>query len=472
MSARLTYRQHLRAVLGLGLPLIGSHVAQFAITLSDAVMLGWYSVEALAAEVLGGTLFFVLFIMGSGFAWAVMPMVAQAEAAGEGAQVRRVTRMGLWASGLFGLATLPAMLGARAVFGRLGQAPATSALAADYLAIAGWGILPALMVMVLKSYLAALERTGVVLWVTLAAVMLNIVINYALIFGNFGLPEMGVRGAAVASLAVNLAAMAALALYVIRATPEHALFQRLWRPDREALGRVFRLGWPIGITNLAEVGLFAAASVMMGWLGTLPLAAHGIGLQITSVVFMVHVGLSNVATVHAGQAQGRGDVEGLRDGARVVLATSGAVALLTVVLFLTVPEVLIGLFLAPDDPERAAVIALGVTLLAAAALFQVVDAAQVMALGLLRGVQDTRVPMIIATLSYWVVGVPVSYLLGFTLGLGGPGIWLGLAAGLALAGVFMLGRFWGWSVPRLAGPPPTGHRARRGTRHLPPGVDH
>lgn len=472
MSARLTYRQHLRAVLGLGLPLIGSHVAQFAITLSDAVMLGWYSVEALAAEVLGGTLFFVLFIMGSGFAWAVMPMVAQAEAAGEGAQVRRVTRMGLWASGLFGLATLPAMLGARAVFGWLGQAPATSALAADYLAIAGWGILPALMVMVLKSYLAALERTGVVLWVTLAAVMLNIVINYALIFGNFGLPEMGVRGAAVASLAVNLAAMAALALYVIRATPEHALFQRLWRPDREALGRVFRLGWPIGITNLAEVGLFAAASVMMGWLGTLPLAAHGIGLQITSVVFMVHVGLSNVATVRAGQAQGRGDVEGLRDGARVVLATSGAVALLTVVLFLTVPEVLIGLFLAPDDPERAAVIALGVTLLAAAALFQVVDAAQVMALGLLRGVQDTRVPMIIATLSYWVVGVPVSYLLGFTLGLGGPGIWLGLAAGLALAGVFMLGRFWGWSVPRLAGPPPTGHRARRGTRHLPPGVDH
>jgi MATE family multidrug resistance protein len=388
--------------------------------------------------------------MGSGFAWAVMPMVAQAEAAGEGAQVRRVTRMGLWASALFGLATLPAMLGAGAVFGWLGQEPATSVLAADYLAIAGWGILPALMVMVLKSYLAALERTSVVLWVTLAAVALNIGINYALIFGNFGLPEMGVRGAATASLLVNLASMAALVIYVIRATPEHALFQRLWRPDWEAFARVFRLGWPIGITNLAEVGLFAAASVMMGWLGTLPLAAHGIGLQVTSAVFMVHVGLSNVATVRAGQAQGRGDVEGLRDGALVVLATSGTVALVTVILFLTVPELLIGLFLAPDDPDRAAVIGIGVTLLAAAALFQVVDAAQVMALGLLRGVQDTRVPMVIAALSYWVVGVPVSYLLGFTLGLGGPGIWLGLAAGLALAGVFMLLRFWGWSVPRLA----------------------
>ncbi|MET4129890.1 MATE family efflux transporter [Roseovarius sp. MBR-6] len=450
MSARLSYRQHLRAILGLGLPLIGSHVAQFAITLTDAIMLGWYSVEALAAEVLGGTLFFVLFIMGSGFAWAVMPMVASAAAAGEGAQVRRVTRMGLWASALFGLLTLPAMLGSRAVFGWLGQEPATSALAADYLSIAGWGILPALMVMVLKSYLAALERTGVVLWVTLAAVALNIVINYALIFGNFGLPEMGVKGAAVASLLVNLASMVVLAIYVTRATPEHALFQRFWRPDREAFGRVFRLGWPIGLTNLAEVGLFAASSVMMGWLGTLPLAAHGIGLQVTSVMFMVHVGLSNVATVRAGQAQGRGDVQGLRDGAKVVLAVSATVALFTVIMFLTMPQVLIGLFLAPDEPDRAAVIGIGVTLLAAAALFQLVDAAQVMALGLLRGVQDTRVPMVIAGLSYWAVGVPVSYLLGFTFGLGGPGIWLGLAAGLALAGVFMLVRFWGWSVPRLA----------------------
>jgi MATE family multidrug resistance protein len=306
------------------------------------------------------------------------------------------------------------------------------------------------MVMVLKSYLAALERTGVVLWVTLAAVALNIVINYALIFGNFGLPEMGVKGAAVASLLVNLASMVVLAIYVTRATPEHALFQRFWRPDREAFGRVFRLGWPIGLTNLAEVGLFAASSVMMGWLGTLPLAAHGIGLQVTSVMFMVHVGLSNVATVRAGQAQGRGDVQGLRDGAKVVLAVSATVALFTVIMFLTMPQVLIGLFLAPDEPDRAAVIGIGVTLLAAAALFQLVDAAQVMALGLLRGVQDTRVPMVIAALSYWAVGVPVSYLLGFTFGLGGPGIWLGLAAGLALAGVFMLVRFWGWSVPRLA----------------------
>ncbi|HKL05638.1 MAG TPA: MATE family efflux transporter [Roseovarius sp.] len=450
MTPRMTYRQHARAVLTLGLPLIGSHVAQFAITLTDAVMLGWYSVESLAAEVLGGTLFFVLFIMGSGFAWAVMPMVAAAQAADDQTQIRRVARMGAWASLLFGLATLPLMVWSTPVFLALGQDPAISGLAGQYLSIMGWGILPALWVMVLKSYLAALERTQVVLWVTVAAVGLNIMVNHALIFGNWGAPELGVRGAAIASLTVNIASLVALALYVMRVAPDHALFQRFWRPDAEALRAVFRLGWPIGITNLAEVGLFAASSVMMGWLGTVPLAAHGIALQITSVVFMVHMGLSNAATVRAGQAHGRGDSRALRDGAAVVLALSLATAALTMGLFLAVPELMLGLFLGPEDPDRWAVIAIGTGLLAAAALFQLVDAGQVMALGLLRGVQDTRVPMFMAAISYWGIGVPASYVLGFPLGLGGVGIWLGLAIGLACAAVVMLARFWGWSARDVA----------------------
>ncbi len=447
MSTRATtYRHHASAVLKLGLPLIGSHVAQFAITLTDALMLGWYSVEALAAEVLGGTLFFVLFIMGSGFAWAVMPMVASARAAGDETQIRRVTRMGAWASILFGLACLPFMVKSAPIFRALGQDPAISDLAGQYLSIMGWGILPALLVMVLKSYLAALERTQVVLWVTVAAVGLNVAVNHALIFGNWGFPELGVRGAAIASLTVNTASLIALAIYAARVQPDHALFQRVWRADPEALAQVFRLGWPIGITNLAEVGLFAASSIMMGWLGPLPLAAHGIALQVTSVVFMVHMGLSNAATVRAGQAHGRGDLTALRDGAAVVLAMSIAVALATVVLFLAVPEWMMGLFMSPDEPDRAAVIGIGVGLLAAAALFQLVDAGQVMALGLLRGVQDTRVPMVMAAISYWGIGVPASYVLGFPMGLGGAGIWLGLAVGLACAAVTMLARFWGRAV--------------------------
>ncbi|WP_428515719.1 MATE family efflux transporter [Roseovarius sp.] len=450
MSGGMTYREHGRAALKLGLPLVGSHLAQMAITLTDALMLGWYSVEALAAEVLGGTLFFVLFIFGSGFAWAVMPLVAAAQGAGDETQVRRVTRMGGWASVLFAACALPVMLWSGPLFLATGQEAGTAALAGEYAEIVGFALFPALLVMVLKSHLAALERTQVVLWVTVGAVGLNVVVNYALIFGNWGAPELGVRGAAVASLVVTSASFVALAVYAAKVTPEHALFSRVWRPDREAFGQVFRLGWPIGITSLAEVGLFAASTVMMGWLGTIALAAHGIALQVSSLTFMVHVGLSNAATIRAGNAFGRGDGPGLRDGAKVVLALSGIFALVTVVLFLAVPEPMIAAFLNPEEPERAAVIAVGVGLLAAAALFQLVDAAQVMALGLLRGVQDTRVPMWIAAVSYWVVGVPVSYAMGFWLGWGGVGIWLGLAVGLALAGVFLMWRFWWWSARNVA----------------------
>ena len=436
------YRHHAKRVLTLGVPLIGSHLAQFAVTLSDAVMLGWYSVEALAAEVLGGTLWFVLFVVGTGFAFAVMPMVAAAYEMGDETQVRRVTRMGMWASSLFGLAILPLTIWSEALFLVLGQDPDTSALAAEYLTLVGWSILPALLVMVLKSFLAALERTQIVLWVTVAAVFLNIGVNYLLIFGNWGFPEMGIRGAAIASLTVSIASLLVLVVYIMRVTPEFSLFQRLWRPDWEALGQVFRVGWPIGLTNLSEVGLFAASSVMMGWLGTLQLAAHGAALQVTSAVFMIHMGLSNTATVRAAQAYERSDARGLRDGALVVIVMSFLTALFTVALFLIYPEFLIGLFMHPGEPDRAVVIAIGVGLLAAAALFQLVDAAQVMALGLLRGLQDTKIPMILAAVSYWLIGVPASYVLGFTWGLDGVGIWLGLAVGLAVAGLLMMSRFW------------------------------
>ncbi|WP_420568143.1 MATE family efflux transporter [Thalassovita sp.] len=445
----MTNLQHMRAILVLGLPLIGSNVAQFAISLIDTVMLGWYDVEVLAAQVMGSMLFFVLFIMGSGFAWAVMPMVAEAEAAGNQTLVRRFTRMALWISLCFGVAVMPLMIWSEPVLLALGQTPQIARVGAEYLVIAGWGIFPALMVMVLKSYLAALERTRIVLWVTLGAVAVNAVVNYGLIFGNWGLPEMGIRGAAVASVAVQVVSMVLLAIYAAVVTSEHQLFVRFWRPDWEAFGHVFRLGWPIGLTNLAEVGLFAAASTMMGWLGEVPLAAHGIALQIASLTFMIHLGLSNAATVRAGRAMGQRDLQGLRRGAIGVSVLSVGVALLTMAVFLLVPEPLLGAFISPDDPDRVPVIALGVPLLAAAAVFQLADAAQVLALGLLRGVQDTRVPLVIAAVSYWVIGVPISYGLGFVLDWQGPGVWIGLTVGLFIASILLMGRFWGHSVKRL-----------------------
>ncbi len=435
---------HLRAALVLGLPLIGSHLAQVSIQVADTLMLGWYSIPALAAVVLGATIFFALFVTGTGIAWAVMPMVAHASAAGDHGELRRVTRMGLWLSLAFAAAIMPLMWWSQALLVALGQDPEIAAMTQAYLRIMGWGMAPALLVMVLKSYLAALERTQVVLWVTVGAAVLNVALNWVLIFGNLGAPELGLRGAAIGSVIIEVSALLVLVAYagLLPELRRYTLFHRLWRPDWPAFLRVFRLGWPIALTNLAESGLFAATAVLMGWVGTRDLAAHGIAIEITSLIFMVHLGLSNAATVRAGRALGARDVVGLRRGAAAVVTLSMGFALATMVLYLGWPEFLMGLFLSPDDPERPAVIAIGVGLLAVAALFQLADGAQVVALGLLRGVQDTRVPMIMAAVSYWLVGIPASWLLGIHLGLGGMGIWAGLVIGLVLAGILMMGRFY------------------------------
>ena len=450
MSKTMTNRNHVRAILTLGLPLIGGHLAQMAIGVTDTVMLGWYSVEALAAVVLGSTYFFVLFIFGSGFAMAVMPLVAAYDAEDDEIGLRRATRMGLWLSVGFAMIALPAMIWSPAVLDLLGQGPNLADRAGDYLKVAGWGILPALLVMVLKSYLAALERTQVVLWITLLAAGVNALANYALIFGNWGAPELGVMGAAVASVTTQCVSLIGVVIYVLIALPQHSLFVRLWRVDGQMLLRVFTLGLPIGLTTLSEVGLFAASSLMMGWLGTIPLAAHGIAIQLASLTFMVHLGLSNVATIRAGNAYGRRDVPHMKRGAVIVTVLSLVFALLTMVGFVGWPEPLISVFMQEDEPARAEILAIGTGLLVMAALFQLVDGAQVVALGLLRGVQDTKVPMVMAAVSYWIVGMPCSYLLGFVLGFGAMGIWAGLVAGLAVAGLLLNARFWGVIVKRLA----------------------
>lgn len=449
MTRLLSYPQHSRAILTLGLPLIGGHLAQMLIGVTDTVMLGWYSVEALAAVTLGSTYFFVFFIFGSGFAFAVMPMVASYIAEEDETNVRRATRMGLWLSFGFAVLSLPAMVWSEPILRLLGQGDVVARTGSAYLSIAGYGIFPALLVMVLKSYLSALERTQVVLWITVASAAINAVVNYALIFGNFGAPELGVRGAAIASVVTQGVSLLGVALYARFVLPQHALFQRLWRADPQMLWRVFSLGWPIGLTTLSEVGLFAASAVMMGWLGTVPLAAHGIVVQLASITFMVYLGLSNVATIRAGNAMGRHDPAHLERGAKAVTLMALAFAVFCVAIYLALPEFLISLFIQRDDPQRAQILSVGFGLLMMAALFQLVDGAQVMALGLLRGVQDTQIPMIMAAVSYWIVGVPSSYLFGFVLGLDGIGVWLGLVLGLTLASLLLSGRFWVVILRRL-----------------------
>jgi MATE family multidrug resistance protein len=298
--------------------------------------------------------------------------------------------------------------------------------------------------MVLQSYLSALGRTRAVLVVTLAAVGLNILVNWALVFGNWGFPELGARGAAVATIATQVMSLVALGIHagISSDLRRFHLWQRFWRPDWQAMRQVWRLGVPIGLTGLAEGGLFQASALMMGWIGTVELAAHGIALEVASLTFMLHVGLSSAATIRVARFDGLGDREALRRAAQVAIVISLGVALASVALFLAVPGPIVALFLDLGKPESAAILAYGAVLLAVAALFQLADGMQVIALGLLRGVQDTRVPMWLAAVSYWLIGIPCSFLLAFPMGYGGVGLWFGLVIGLVCAAASLMWRFW------------------------------
>ncbi|MEL6549177.1 MAG: MATE family efflux transporter [Pseudomonadota bacterium] len=443
------YGPETRAMLVLGLPLAGSLVAQVALGATDTLMMGRYGVPELAALTVATSFFFILFLAVSGFAWAALPMIAAAAERGDDQEVRRVTRMGFWLVTAFGAVCILPLWFSEPLLLLMEQEPVVAELAQDYLRIACWGIFPQVWIMVIKSYLSALERTGIVLWVTVFALLPNLALNYLLIFGNLGAPELGVRGAAVATVVVGLITFGLLLLYALWTFPEHEILRRVWRPDREILVRVFALGWPIALTSVSEVGLFFASALLMGAIGQVELAAHGVVLNIASLTFVVHLGLSQAATVRAGRAVGRASLTDLARTGKVALALSLFFVAVTVIFFLGVPEPLIRAFLKPTEPEFDAVLAMGVFLLAMAALFQLVDAAQVVALGLLRGVQDTEVPMFMAAFSYWVVGLPVAWGLGIALGWGAFGVWIGLAAGLAMAAALLMYRFWAVSARRL-----------------------
>ncbi|MBU0642904.1 MAG: MATE family efflux transporter [Alphaproteobacteria bacterium] len=442
MIIERTYMEHARRILVLGLPLAGSQLAQFAVHMTDVIMMGWYGLDELAALVLASGFWFVLFILLAGFAFAVMPLVATAAGRGDVTMVRRATRMAIWLSIIAAVVIYPVFGFSDEVLVALGQQPHIAAMAKPYLAVAGFEMIPALVVAVFRSYFSALERTRVVLIAVICAVGLNALLNYMLIFGGFGMPELGVLGSAIASLIVSTLMMVALAVYAKMATPENDLFRNPFKPDWPMFRTVFRMGVPIGLTSLAEVGLFNAAALMMGWIGTATLAAHGIVLQLTAIAFMTQIGLSQAGTIRAGNAMGRGDEADLRKGARVVVVMSLIMAAISSSLFLLFPDFLIGLFIAPDEPARADVLAIGGVLIVLAAMVQFSDGGQVVALSLLRGVHDTAVPMWLASLSYWGIGLPVSYLFGFVIGWGAEGVWMGFVFGLTSACLLMSYRFW------------------------------
>ena len=326
-----------------------------------------------------------------------------------------------------------------------GQQPDLAANAAIFVRAYMWSILPFLGFLVLRNFVAALEKPVWATVVACGAVVLNAVVNYGLILGHYGLPQLGLMGAGIGSTITNVVQFAVMAL-VVSFHPKfrrYHLFGRFWRADWSRFRQIWRLGMPIGVTMGFEGGVFAVAILLMGLINEASVAAHAVAIQIASLTFMVPMGLGQAATVRVGLAFGRNDADGItKAGWTAFVLGTGFMAAMALGIY-SFPEALIGIFVTPVDAETTQVFNLAVSFLMVAAIFQIIDGAQVVGAGMLRGLHDTKVPMYFAAFGYWVVGIGVGAWLAFRGGWDGVGVWTGLATGLAVVSVLMLVR---WSM--------------------------
>jgi MATE family multidrug resistance protein len=435
----------LRATLALSWPLVLSNLAQVAMGATDVMMMGWIGADTLAAGALGVNVYFIPMVCGLGLLNATAPMVARAlgRDANGVREVRRTVRQGLWASAAIALPFWLVLWWTESILIAIGQAPALSAAAGSYVRALQWSLLPFLGYLVLRAFVSALERPAWAMMIGLGAVIVNAGANWCLLLGRCGHPSLGIAGSGLSTLLSTILMFIALALVVSlnkRFAP-YRLFSHLWRADWPRLRAFWRLGLPMAATLCFETTIFNAAVFLMGLIGTPELAAHSIAIQIASLTFMVPLGVAQAATVRVGRAYGAGDAQAIRRAGWVAVALGVGFMTLTALTMLLLPRLLISAFIDPLDPQNARVVELTVLFLAIAALFQIADGLQVVGAGMLRGLHDTRVPMLYALLGYWGIGFTSGVVLAFVVGLGGVGIWIGLASGLAVVAGLVIRRW-------------------------------
>lgn len=412
-------------------PVIAAQIGMMLMGLTDVLFVGPLGAEALAAVSVGNSVFFAILILFNGIVMAAEPLVSQSVGAG------RLDRAGghLWQAGwlalLFGVPLTLLFLDSAWAFRLLNQPPRVAALAGDYLSGRAWAVVPFLAFQAGRSFLNGIGRPRAVMIITLALNGLNVLADWAFIYGHLGLPAFGVLGAGMATSVSRVAML--LALVWVLSPPRYSDFQLgPRRPEGRRMWQMVRLGVPIGGQQFAEVAVFAAASVLAGWLGAEAQAAHQIALSLASFTFMVPLGLSMAATVRVGHEVGRGDPDGAMRAGRVSLGLGASFMSLGALAFVTIPGLLVSAFSAPPGVHETAVGLLGI-----AAVFQISDGLQVTGSGCLRGAGDTRTPFLANVFSHWAVGLPLGWFLAFPMGLGVRGLWWGLTTSLTLVAVIL-----------------------------------
>jgi len=436
--------QELRSTLGLAWPLILANVTQQAIQATDVLLMGRLGAAPLAAATLALNLAWTFSIFLLGLITASAPMMATAlgRRSNSVRDVRRTFRAGLW---LVAIVMPPYWLllwHIGDLMRAFGQSEELAGMGQTFLRAYMWLVAPWLVFQLLRNFVSTLERPRIVLWLSIGGIALNALISWSLIFGHFGLPALGLLGGGLGStITWSILCAALIAVTSLdRQFRRFHLFGNWWRFDRQRTIAMVRLGWPIGATMGLEIGVFALAAYLMGWIGAPAVAGHAVALQVAALTFMVPLGLGQAATVRVGLAVGRGDPQGItRAGWTAWALGTGFMGLMALAIF-SVPRLLVTLFL-DDVPRNALVIGLAVSFLKIAAAFQLADGAQVIGAGMLRGLHDTRWPLIFALVGYWVVGLGIGAWLAFGRDWRGVGIWTGLASGLAAVAALMLARW-------------------------------
>ncbi|OYW50674.1 MAG: MATE family efflux transporter [Novosphingobium sp. 12-62-10] len=439
------WSQEMGATLRLATPIVGANLLQMAVFAVDVVFVARLGPVALAAASLSVALFGLLMWSLTGFVGAASPLIAAELGRRRHAvrEVRRTVRMAGWAGMGAAILAMGVCLLGGPLMRLTGQQPEVTALAVPFLHVLMWASVPAVMAALLRIVVSTLGRPGIGTLINGMAVIVNALGNWIFVFGKFGMPEMGLTGSALSSVVTSMAMLAAYAVVIRtdRSLRRYRLLGRWWRPEWSRLRDVLRIGLPITATIVAEAGMFNGAAFLMGRIGELELAAHTIALQFAAIAFQVPFGLAQAATIRVGLAYGAGDGAAIARAGRVAIVLGIGFMAIPVAAMLFVPRTIMWLYVDPTAPANAAMVALAVQYMAVAAAFQLFDGAQAVGGGLLRGVQDTRVPMAIALFGYWVPGIGTAVWLGLFTPWGGLGVWIGLMIGLVVVAGLL---HWRW----------------------------
>jgi MATE family multidrug resistance protein len=431
----------------LAYPVVLSQLGHIMVSFVDSVLVGRTGTVPLAAVSLGVNSTNVIMILGIGLSMGSVPLVAAADGRHDQPALARLLVSSVWLSLLAGLALAGIGQFVPPLMHFLGQSPEVEAMAAPWVRVISWSFLPLMVFQGFREFAEGLGLTRQAMWLSVLANVLNAVLCYALVFGNWGAPAMGLMGSAWATLIARTLMAVLMGAYVLLAPRLHAYRAAVhsWLPDVATLGRLLNVGAPIGVQMAFEVGAFAAAAIMIGWLGAVPLAAHQVAINLASITYMAASGIAAAATIRVGNLLGSGNLAEARQAGFAAyllgFAFMGTMALLFIAMRHVAP------LLYSHDP---AVVAQAATLLLIAALFQVSDGLQVMGLGALRGLEDVKVPSVVALLAYWAVALPLGYFLGFGLHLGAPGVWSGLLVGLSIVAGVLIIRFRRETSPEFA----------------------